>query len=287
MPCLITAFEQMRNRGLVAECESFCLHCGPVQILLASQRFGATAGVARGFAYVDAFDPPGSPDGYRVPIVFGTVADDRVTQDDPAGLAVGEVVGECLSDEGIRYTWDRVPGSPILILAEESVTGIPASDHHETALADGLSLFRSLPIPEDAFDRIDGTPVRLLNLVRMRRLGVGFRYLQGRPKRPRVGDYVKLGFAVQDAKAPELLGDRVDRLKNESMWVEVTRIGGTHPNQVFRGELMNVPQLIDPAKLRVGSPVTFRAEHVYPAVKRIDERPSAEEPKCAADDTLG
>jgi hypothetical protein len=52
------------------------------------------------------------------------------------------------------------------------------------------------------------------------------------------------------------------------MFVEVTGIRGYHPHQVFRGELVNVPEFIDPAVLRLGSPVEFTAGHVYPGETR-------------------
>jgi hypothetical protein len=54
--------------------------------------------------------------------------------------------------------------------------------------------------------------------------------------------------------------------------IKVTRIMGIHPHQVFRGELVSVPQFIDPAKLRVGAPVTFTADMVYPAQGQTQRR---------------
>jgi hypothetical protein len=77
-----------------------------------------------------------------------------------------------------------------------------------------------------------------------------------------------LGFLVCDAidpRAREEYGDLVTRIQLESMSVEVRRILRTSPECVYRGELLDSPLLIDPDKLRIGSPVTFTVDMIYPA----------------------
>jgi hypothetical protein len=125
-------------------------------------------------------------------------------------------------------------------------------DHHETIeLDEHHQVRRSGNLPQGAFEMIEGTPVKLENLARMRNLNVLPPHLQGRQKRPRRDDRVKLGFVVEDAIAPKVLKEFSEircPVQTENMWVEVTSIRGMYPNNVFRGELMNKPLRHLPAK---------------------------------------
>jgi hypothetical protein len=72
------------------------------------------------------------------------------------------------------------------------------------------------------------------------------------------GDHVKLGFCVSAAAPPNI--------DNEWMWVEVTAVEGDWPDAIYRGELRNKPAYIEPTILQFGSPVEFRAGHIYQVV---------------------
>jgi hypothetical protein len=82
------------------------------------------------------------------------------------------------------------------------------------------------------------------------------------------GDHVKLGFRV---------GVRWrDTFGAEWMWALVTAVDGTWPAATYRGELCNRPVYSDPAVLRLGQPVEFRAGHIYAVVGDSPQRPEAE-----------
>jgi hypothetical protein len=117
--------------------------------------------------------------------------------------------------------------------------------------------------------------VRLLNVARAGRVYPNEPRLHGRVPRPKAGDHVKLGFRVRDAVAPEAreeIGEMIDWIQLERMWVEVTAVLGKHPQCIYRGELVNVPLFIDPAKLRIGSPVHFTPDQIYPVQKGSTSR---------------
>jgi hypothetical protein len=80
------------------------------------------------------------------------------------------------------------------------------------------------------------------------------------------GDHVKVGFRVGPGSPVE----------GEWMFLEVTAVEGEWPDAVYRGELCNTPFLIDPATLRVGQPVEFRAGHIYQVVRDSSDRPEGE-----------
>jgi hypothetical protein len=61
------------------------------------------------------------------------------------------------------------------------------------------------------------------------------------------------------------LGEAVYRVLLESVWVEATAARGQSPCCVYRGEPLTMPRFIDPARLRLDSPVSFTPEHVWPA----------------------
>jgi hypothetical protein len=82
------------------------------------------------------------------------------------------------------------------------------------------------------------------------------------------GDHVKIGFRVDPAFRPRYMG--------EWMFVEVTKVKGRWPDAVYRGELCNRPAFINPAVLRLGQPVEFRAEHIYAVVHDSPARPQGE-----------
>jgi hypothetical protein len=271
MPSLIKAFKQMRRRGLIAKRECYCQHCSEEMMLEAAKRWSAKQKEVFGFVHLGEWDSAPTLEQVRIPLVFGSLTEWQVLDSGPDSLAVGEIVAECLNDQGIRYEWKKVPGTPILLKMEPSLAGVPGAGHHHRdaiPLGDNYRAVRTPRLPESSFDRMEGNPVRLLNLATLRRLNVDVPYLHGPVQNPCVGDHVKLGFLVADAIAPharEQLGDLVDRMQLEAMWVEVTSIAGKDPHCVYRGELLNVPHFIDSEHLRIGSPVTFTAEQVYPA----------------------
>jgi hypothetical protein len=269
MPSLTKAFNQMRRRGLIATRECYCERCGEESVLDAAQRWRDKQREVRGFVYVGEWGPFQTEEEVRVPLVFGLVTGDTVTHNDPGCVPVGEVVAECLRGQGIRYEWDEVPGSPILVNVDERLSGVPLGGHrhNEIPLDENHRVFRSPRLPDSAFDRIEGNPVRLLNLATLRRLNADPPHLRGPRPEPRVGDHVKLGFLVRDTVAPAArkeVGDMMGRLQLEAMWVEVTSVVRTSPEPVYRGELVNVPVFLDPGKVRLGSPVDFTSDHVYP-----------------------
>jgi hypothetical protein len=267
MQSLIDAFEQMRNRGLVAECECYCQHCGEEVMEEAAMRVQEEWGQVRGFVHLGESDSPTAQGELRIPLVFGSVNDGMFAYGDPGCLPVGEVVAECLKEQGIRYEWDRKPGSPILVQADASLSGVPEKSLHAIAVDEDHMTFRSPQYPDSCFDKVNGNPVRLVNLARLSRLKIDAPHLRGKVQLPHIGDHVKLGFLVWDAVAPEArkeCGDIVDRMQIEVMWVEVTSVLRKHPLRVYRGELLNVPVFLDPAIVRIGSPVKFKPDHIYP-----------------------
>jgi hypothetical protein len=259
MPDLIEAFRQMRHKGLIARRGPYCEHCGPEAIAQAVKKWRRKRGPIRGFVHIGEYDLPPDTEDLWVPLMFGTIDHGTAAYDAPGCVAVGEVVVECLRAEGFRYEWDCKPGNPIFVLVDESLTGLPDDHGHVIPSDENHRVIRSERVPESAFEQVDENPVRLLNLVKARRPVASRRPLS-------IGNRVKLGFCVSDALYPEMrdYGDLVDRIQLESMWVEVTSVAAEFPKRVYRGELLNVPQFIDPAKLRIGSPVTFTADMVFP-----------------------
>ena len=269
MPSLVEAFKLMNNRGLVASCLCYCEQCGQEKMLQAAYQCRAKHMNFSGFAHLGEWNEQSTIEGLRIPVRFGTVDGETLHYDDPDCLAIGEIVSECLNECGIQHEWDRVPGSPVLVQADETLTEIPMGDHHEPIeLDEDHRGYRARKIPSEAYDAIEGNPIKLQNLAKMRDLGLLPPHLQGRQKRPRRGDRVKLGFLVEGAVAPSVPREVSDLVQTESMWVEVTSIRGTYPNNLFHGELQNKPVVIDPAKLRRGSPISFTQDNVYPVMKR-------------------
>jgi hypothetical protein len=100
-----------------------------------------------------------------------------------------------------------------------------------------------------------------------RRRGIATDGLERAIQSVREGSIIKLTFQTEGVLPPGL-ADQARREgwpppAGESMWVEVTGISGEGPARVFRGELRNRPAFIDPAKLRLGSPVSFTAEQIH------------------------
>jgi len=272
MSSLFEAFEQMRNRGLIARCEPYCEHHSQEMISKTIEDWRKKNKDIRGFVHLGEVEGSDLLKEVQIPVFFGAVTDETNSFEGPETTEVGEVVAECLKEQGISFEWDRVPGNPILVQVDESIAGIPVSHGHNVIeLDENHRAFKNPEFPKTAYDKVDGNPTRLLNLAKLREFDAVPPHLQGRQKRPRVGDNVKLGFLVEDAIAPAVqkeFGQICNRVQNESMWVEVTSIRGMYPQNLFRGELMNVPVSIDPAKLRIGSPVNFTFDNVYPVEKR-------------------
>jgi hypothetical protein len=269
MPSLSKAFKEMRRKGLIAKRECYCEHCGKEKMLEEVQSWREKKKDIRGFGHLGECEGAASLEEARIPLLFGPVKGSSILYHDPDCQRVGEIVAECLREEGIRYEWDGVSDSPILILPGKSLTWLPVPHKHQPLYQDEEHrLLRAHGLPDSAFDTIADNPVRLLNVSRAKRLRIDDPRLHGTVKRPRVGDRIKLGFLVSGAVAPlarKELGEMADRLQLESMWVEVTSAKGKYPHCTFRGELTNAPYFIDPGKLRIGSPVDFTPGHVYPA----------------------
>jgi hypothetical protein len=136
MPSLMRAFENMRRRGLIAECDYYCGPCGQQRVLEQSQKWRARNKDIRGFAHLGDGVALASPDEAHVPLVFGTVAGGEVCCQGPECLAVGEVVAQCLNEEGVRHAWDRAPGNPIVVLVDRNLSGIPLPEHHHASARD-------------------------------------------------------------------------------------------------------------------------------------------------------
>jgi hypothetical protein len=258
----------MRRNGLVAKRECYCEHCSEEMMLEAVRRGMGKQKEVRGFVHLGEWDRASSLEEFLVPLVFGSVTDGKPAYGGGGCLQVGEIVSRCLKEQGIRHDWNRTPGNPILVKVDHALSGVPmGGGHRAIPLTEDHRAFRVPNVPESAFDRIEGNPLRLVNLAKVRRLGLDLPKLFGPVQRPSIGDHVKLGFLIRDAVAPlarKECGDMVDWMQLESMWVEVTGVERERPERVYRGELLNVPLFIDPAELRIGSPVNFTAEHVYP-----------------------
>ena len=80
------------------------------------------------------------------------------------------------------------------------------------------------------------------------------------------GDHAKVGFVCPPGGP----------VRAEWMWLEVTAVEGDWPNATYRGELCNTPFYCDPATVRPGLPVEFRAGHIYSVVRDSADRPAGE-----------
>lgn len=276
MSNLVKAFDSMNRRGLFAYCQCYCDLCSQTQFAEALQQYFGKGVDVRGIVHLGTNNAPAHQKDFRIPILFGSLVDGKLVYDDPNDFSIGESIARCLQQEGIRYEWNKVPGSPIFVKVTNQLTGVPANDQHsKITLPDGNLVFRAPQYPDEALDSIKGNPLKLVNLATLRRLKVDAPCLQGSRMLPRVGDKVKLGFFVQGSVAPlarQECGDLVDRIHVESMRVEVMDVVGEAPRCIYHGELLDVPIFIDPAKLRIGSPVNFTPEHVYPVKKRNKKR---------------
>ena len=262
MSSIIEAFQQMRRRGLIAKEECICECCSQEILQKSIRRWREKRREIRGFVHVGESKTPKSREEARVPLRFGWIHGEHLDYRDPACVRVGEIVAECLKHQNIHYEWTRVPGDPILIPIDVLASALPP-----LVTDDGYKAFHGPEYPDSVFDSISDNPIRLLNVAKVRRLKICPPQLKGIMKRPRIGKRVKLAFSVRDAVAPwphQEFDDVVEKINLESMWVEVTSVMGDYPNFVYCGELMNAPLFIDPAKLRIGSPVHFTPEHVCP-----------------------
>lgn len=271
MPSLTQAFKEMRRHRLIAKRVCYCEHCGEKKMLEAAQQWREKQRKIRGFVHIGEWDPTPNLVQFRVPLHFGSVEGDTVVYQDPFCVPIGAVVVDCLEQKGIRFEWDEQPGQPILVIADSSLSGLPVSRHnHEILLSEGDRDFHTDLIPNSCFDRCASNPTRILNLTTLRRQNKVPPHLQGPVLHPQSGDHVKLGLLVRDAVAPEAhreCGDMIDRIQLESMWVEVTRVVCQCSKYIYCGELLSKPMFIDPAKLRIGSPLRFSPNHVYPNPK--------------------
>jgi hypothetical protein len=237
-------------------------------VLEAAQRWRQKKKAIHGFVHVGLIVRPEPLEQLRLPLVFGSVVDDRIAYDGPACQEFGKLVARCLQDHDIRFEWDRDSGNLIWVLADETLVGLTPADEHRVYSDKEYEVLRHKPIPDNALDKHAGNPVRLLNVVKARRLKPAYPRLQGRMRLVRIGDKIKLGFVVRDAIAPaarEEFQELADQMQFENMWVEVTSVRGQYPQCQYCGELVSVPVFIDPAQLRIGSPVNFSPDNIYPA----------------------
>jgi hypothetical protein len=80
------------------------------------------------------------------------------------------------------------------------------------------------------------------------------------------GDHVKVGFVCPPGSPA----------RAEWMWLQVTAVEGDWPGALYRGRLCNRPLYLDPATIRPGQPVEFRAGHIYAVVRDSSDRPDGE-----------
>src|SRR5262245_22608313 len=121
--------------------------------------------------------------------------------------------------------------------------------------------------------------VKMENVARGRRrwlarnhpeLGIGpadFERHERKIARLRPGDHVTIPFRTAGVEVPGALEEFREAgylyPVGENMWVEITRIEGAYPNAVYHGELANRPVFIDPAELRLGSPLSFTKDFIH------------------------
>jgi hypothetical protein len=140
-----------------------------------------------------------------------------------------------------------------------------------------FTIFHSIPIdPEEHQARFPEHyttpspstfgPTGLLDVARQRTLHEpGTNRLLPESQKLRPGDFVHLEFNVDPYRVSDLppwLSHLADAV-TEVMCVRITAIEGDWPHATYRGELWDLPVVINRTVLRGGSPVTFRAEHIY------------------------
>lgn len=140
--------------------------------------------------------------------------------------------------------------------------------HHEEVAKPGdheTGIFNSLERETDG-NRVFG-PSGLMNMATERRNGgVDASALNGRLRNLAVGDQVKLCFVVTDQAfrwLPAEMRDMGRNCQSEAMFVKITAAEGEWPDFTFDGELLNMPILIDPDRLRLGSQIRFTPQHVH------------------------
>jgi hypothetical protein len=265
MPSLIKAFKRMSREGLIARREYYCPDCAPEAVLEVAERWRRKGKEVRGFVHLDELDLTGQKEGPAIGLAFGTVTADGLQYEGSDAAEVGRVVRKCLKAEGIRHSWDGRAGSQVLLKAEPALSGAPTKPRPAVEEMKQNFCVTDLQFGSEAMDQVADNPVRLLNRVKLAQLDFDPVPLRGPLWEPRVGDHVQLAFFVGDAMtaAGKTLEEAGLRLGAAHMWVEVTGIEEELPQRIYRGELGNRPVLMDPAKLRYGSPVKFTQEHVY------------------------
>jgi hypothetical protein len=81
-----------------------------------------------------------------------------------------------------------------------------------------------------------------------------------------IRDLVKVCFLITDDTRSHLrpeLAEATSNVQSESMYVQITDIEGQWPNCSYRGVLANMPVLISPDMLSLGSRVHFGCEHIH------------------------
>ena len=281
MASLTKAFEHMDQRGLIAIQERFCDQCASWIFGELATKLELEKSMQIGYVYVGARQSKSIGDTFEIPLPFGIIEGNEIYIRQAGSLPIGDVICECLEEEGIDFKWDRNPTSQILVKANSDLEGIPELTNHyhddddDEDIDDQPQIYAHPELPDHFYDRVGSNPVRLLNIARAQRNGIALPLIHGPLVRPRRGDIIKLGFHAGDAPAPrafEVLGDFAHKYRIESMWVEVTKLVGPVTCRKYRGELTNAPVFIDPAKLRVGSPVVFTSQHIYPLVLHADAK---------------
>jgi len=290
MSSLLEAFQALSRRGIIALCDE-CYHRDSVRDVLfaEAERWSRNNRKVRGFAYLHERDLSLPEREFCLAILFGFFGADRLFYHDPDSVRLGKWITRCLERQLIPYEWNGQPTGCIVIPGDGSIAGVPSNFQKSTGpflssnrtlldsifdeqqIDDEVSTLRCTGFPdlsECVFDSFAGNPVRLLNVARVRRIGVG-RWKWRRPTQtPRVDDLVKLSFLVSDAPAPEVLvaianaTAAVKMPTTEGMWVKVRSVQPSDMQPIYRGELRHEPMFIDSSKLRIDSTVYFTAEHV-------------------------
>jgi hypothetical protein len=272
MKSVTKAFAKMRAQKLIAQQVVLCGCCASKLIREAEQIVRQHGAQVDGFVYFGECKAS-IGDEVFLPLVFGLFDEDNQISHTVDRLGIGEIIAACLDEEGIEYRWNRVIGEPILVIPDQSLEGAPQQATIETnRYRDDVDLTPVPELPEDVFDQVGGNPVGLLNVTKVRQNRINMSTLLGTLRQPRVGSVVKLGFCVTDALSPviaEQMGQRAQLIQLENMHVEVTSIIGEKKDRTYKGELIDDPEAIDLTKLRIGSPIEFRPDHVFPSQKQV------------------
>jgi hypothetical protein len=109
-------------------------------------------------------------------------------------------------------------------------------------------------------------PEDLVNMAEERRAGgIDAPALVERNKSLQVGDRVTMCFKIKNREKhlPPELRDFTHQMQSEGMLVKVTAIEGKWPSATYQGVLLNMPILLSPDELTLGSQVRFSPDYIH------------------------